>query len=263
MTQPTYFAKNTGDEERARLAGFEDQFDTFTERRLRQAGLEPGKRCLEVGAGIGSIARLMGKVSGRRAIAADLNPRFLDPQDPHYEIRQWDLAGSTDLGEGGFDLVHCRLLLMHLPDPAARIRRLASLLGPKGALVLEEPDTLTIAAADRSDPRAEQLTRVCRTLMGSAETRGLFRSALGPELPGLMARAGLASISCEGMCEVLHDGGSVARRTSLTESLRLLAPAVVASGELTRIEVDQTIEWISGGTIGWVSGMLFSCIGFR
>ena len=103
-----YFARDTGHGERERLLGLQQEYDPMTTRSLRAAGLAPGKRCLEVGAGAGSIARLMGEVSGVPAVAVDLDPRFLDPDDPRYEIRTVDITAD---GVGLGTAVHGGLLM--------------------------------------------------------------------------------------------------------------------------------------------------------
>ncbi|HMB08474.1 MAG TPA: class I SAM-dependent methyltransferase [Isosphaeraceae bacterium] len=95
--------------------------DPITFRRLTHLGVGPGWRCLDVGAGDGTVARwLAGRVGlGGRVVATDINPRLLDGNGcPSLEIRRHDI-----LEEGHYNLVHCRTLLMHL---ACSLRALVS-----------------------------------------------------------------------------------------------------------------------------------------
>jgi SAM-dependent methyltransferase len=52
-------------------------------------------------------------------------------------------ATNTGLPPGSFDLVYCRFLLIHLPDPERALREMWSLLKPNGILVCEDGDLTT------------------------------------------------------------------------------------------------------------------------
>ncbi|MFD9904172.1 methyltransferase [Streptomyces sp. NPDC059063] len=95
-------------------------------------------RCWEVGAGDGSVARwLAARVgTGGHVVASDLKPQHV-PDHPRIEAIQHDLA-SDPWPEPKFDLIHARLLLMHLPDREAIAVKLAGHLRPGGALVLTD-----------------------------------------------------------------------------------------------------------------------------
>jgi SAM-dependent methyltransferase len=96
--------------ERERLDLVEDSFDPATRRHLAALGIKTGWRCLEVGAGQGSIARWMAERVGveGRVVATDINPRFLTAIDlPNVEVRQHDIR-TDPLESGVYDLAHCR-----------------------------------------------------------------------------------------------------------------------------------------------------------
>ena len=54
--------------------------------------------------------------------------------EPNVEVRRRDITGD-DVEPACYDLVHSRLLLMHLSDPAGALRRMAAALRPGGWLV--------------------------------------------------------------------------------------------------------------------------------
>ena len=64
---------------------------------------------------------------------------------PTVEVRQVDLTTDT-LEPLHFDLVHCRLLLLHLADPMAALQKLADSVAPGGVLLVEEWDYATTQA---------------------------------------------------------------------------------------------------------------------
>ena len=104
--------------ESARLGLLEASRDPGTMRQLEQLGVGPGWRCLEVGAGRGSIVRwLAEKVTPTGSVTAvDIDPRFLSDMPENVEVRALDIR-EDEVEAEAFDLVHCRALLMHLPDP--------------------------------------------------------------------------------------------------------------------------------------------------
>jgi trans-aconitate methyltransferase len=55
------------------------------------------------------------------------------------EVRKLDIR-EEDVGTERYDLVHCRALLMHLPDPTAVLARMVGALRPGGVLLAEEGD---------------------------------------------------------------------------------------------------------------------------
>jgi ubiquinone/menaquinone biosynthesis C-methylase UbiE len=116
--------------------------DAVTWRRLRAAGLQLGWRCLEAGAGRGSVARWLGAEVGPhgQVVAVDIDTRFLRDLDSQtIEVAEADVV-TDPLPAGPFDLVHARLLLMHLAARDQVVARLVDVLGSGGVLLLEEHD---------------------------------------------------------------------------------------------------------------------------
>src|SRR5882757_6137206 len=76
---------------------------------LEQIGVGEGWRCLDVGAGGGSISRWLRDRVGPdgRVVSVDLDTRFVE-DEPGIEALQLDIL-SDDLEQEAFDLVHCRL----------------------------------------------------------------------------------------------------------------------------------------------------------
>ncbi|GAA0937840.1 methyltransferase domain-containing protein [Virgisporangium aurantiacum] len=99
-------------------------------------------RCLELGAGNGSIARWLGDIVGRngRVVATDIKPELVRADvmsHPRVEVLQHDLRNHP-LPTGPFDVVHARLLFAHLGDRDTLLPVVAEVLAPGGVLVIEE-----------------------------------------------------------------------------------------------------------------------------
>jgi SAM-dependent methyltransferase len=119
--------------------------DPITTDRLRRLGAGPGHHCLEVGAGAGTVANwLADRIRpGGSVLATDINVRHLTGLDragrPNLSVVQHDIT-SNRLPAGAFDLIHARLVLLHLPQRHAVLRRLLIALKPGGTLLLDEFD---------------------------------------------------------------------------------------------------------------------------
>ncbi|WP_305783347.1 class I SAM-dependent methyltransferase [Symbioplanes lichenis] len=131
----TYAFDNDDPEATDRHRHLADMFDEVTTARLAALGDLSGRRCLELGAGGGSIAAWLA-ARGAAVLATDLNVRHLRG-DAGYRVLRHDLVTEA-LPGGGWDLVHARFLLTHLPQREEILPRLAAALAPGGVLLLEE-----------------------------------------------------------------------------------------------------------------------------
>ncbi|KOX12534.1 AMP-dependent synthetase [Nocardiopsis sp. NRRL B-16309] len=115
-------------------------YDPLTTERLARTGVGPGWRCLEVGAGGGSVARwLARRVAPTGSVTAtDIKPERI-PAEEGLEVLRHDVVRDP-LPEAAFDLVHSRLVLLHLPERIAVLDRLVRALKPGGVLQLDEFD---------------------------------------------------------------------------------------------------------------------------
>src|SRR4051812_16512559 len=108
------------------MRALESFLDPITTRRIAPPVLTPGGVCWEVGAGGGSVARSLARAVGRggRVLATDLDTAHLTPSG-NLDVRRHDVRTEPPPGDA-FDLIHARLVLLHLPE---RRRVLASLAG--------------------------------------------------------------------------------------------------------------------------------------
>jgi SAM-dependent methyltransferase len=127
------------DAEMRRLRVLAATFDDNTIGHLRALGVGEGWRCLEIGAGEGSIARWLARqVGGGAVVATDINTGFLTGLDMgNVEIVRHDISVDPRPGDP-FDLIHVRNVLLHLPDRDQVLDRLVSWLKPGGWLLVEE-----------------------------------------------------------------------------------------------------------------------------
>jgi SAM-dependent methyltransferase len=199
-----------------RLRLRERVMDPQTRRILLERGLRPSWRCLELGAGTGSIARwLAERCPAGHVVATDIDTRhFAGAAAGNLEVRQHDVV-HEDFPEASFDLVHTRSLLANLPERDDVLVKIARWLAPGGWVVIEEP---AMILHDSSPYPA------FRRLFGAYE-EALARSHGADvrwprRLPALLQGVGLDEIGMTLAPQFVGDGGAAEEiwRTALAQS---------------------------------------------
>jgi SAM-dependent methyltransferase len=225
---PTYLNAHADEErERRRLRHLEAWQDPATVRHLRATGLREGWRCLEVGAGRGAIARWLGDEAGATGsvVALDIDPKYLGDLPDTVEVRRHDLL-RDDLEREAFDLVHCRALLMHVPDVATALARMADAVAPGGWLVVEEGDFGLLDLT--GSPGAAGATRTWHEMWSGEPARAVTDAFFGRRVPGLVHALGWEDLDADSTTVVAHPGEPA------FEALRLAWPEYQRARPLVR-----------------------------
>jgi SAM-dependent methyltransferase len=244
--------------ERDRMALAESLLDPVSIRQLESIGVREAMRCLEVGAGAGSMARWLAARSGPdgRVLATDIDPRFLDA-GAGYEIRHHDIVSDPPL-PAEFDLAHARLVLQHVPDKDRAVANLAAALVPGGWLLVEEMDFTTSGAAGPLGART--FARVERAMHQFLAASG-FDPAFGRRLPSRFRAAGLVDIEGRGGLSVVRGGSPYA--LWYRQSIEALRPRLLASGLASEREVDRAGALLDDPGFELVTPVLISTRGRR
>lgn len=196
-----------------RLRLLESIYDPVSIRNLEALGVARGWHCLEVGAGAGSIAQWLGIQVGPegKVVATDINTRFLhELAPPGIEIRQHNIL-EDPLETNRYDLVHCRTLLMWLPDPERAVRRMADAVRPGGWLLLEESDYGSILSIEATNPSAAAFSATTRKVMDFMRTNRIGDPLFGRRIHGLIDQLGFVDGGHEGWTRVCRGGELMAR----------------------------------------------------
>jgi SAM-dependent methyltransferase len=224
---------------RARLAAAEELLDPGSIALLDRLNVGDGWRCLELGAGGGSIARWLGHRVGAagHVLATDVDTRFLDTGGlSNVEGRRHDVTADP-LPDEGFDLVHARLVLEHLASRDAVLSRLQAALKPGGWMLLESVDY--VSAVPVSELGAAEHAHTQATRLAYFRAQGID-DAFGRKLPGVLRSIGLSEIQSEGRAWVMQGGSPGARW--FAHSLHHLRTQLVGSGVLQDAEIDRMLE---------------------
>lgn len=249
-----------------RLSLLERLFDPASRRRRDCA--QPGWRCLEVGAGRGSMAVWLAERVGEsgRVIATDIDVTYLRRLDlPNLEVHQHNILDDPldALSPGSFDLVCSRLMLFWLAGKQeAAIRRMVECLRPGGWLVDEDGDWGTVAPVDSSHPLSAGYHDAWRGGDWWA-SRG-YDPAFGRKLPALFERCGLQNIRHEANAEVVRGSSPWARWWQ--ESLEGIRASEHADGSLTdarEAEYQALTAPLTDPSFWFLNALLHACWGQR
>jgi SAM-dependent methyltransferase len=264
MNRTTYAFENAQALQPERLRLLAALLDDGTFRLLERLGVQPGWRCLEVGAGGGSVAAWLcdRTAPGGSVLATDLDTTVLrELKRPNLEVRVHDVL-RDELPEREFDLVHARLLLAWLADPERGLRRMVGTLRPGGCLLVEEMDFHSIAPDAGLDPVTRALFgRVIDAHHAVLAEQHAFDPFCGRGLDRALSTAGLARVECEGRLSIWRGGqpGGTVWRLTLIQ----LRKQLIEHGRVTAAEVDAIIDLCDDPALAFMSQATIAAWGYR
>jgi SAM-dependent methyltransferase len=224
--------------ELARLQAIERVFDPASRKRIQATGISPNWRCLEVGAGAGSIARWMAEIVGEngKVVAVDLNTRFIaNLQRSNLEVIEADIR-HLKLESQSFDLIHVRYVLIHVPDFQIALAKILGLLKPGGWIVIEEPDFSAARAIAGDEIACQSMNRVNVAIAQMFASRGMDY-AFGIKLPAIFQHLNLSQLSVDNDVPLAPGGSGIA--TVMKMSAERLADKYIATGKATQQDIDR------------------------
>lgn len=205
------------DIEQHRLLLLEEMYDPWSAKQLDAIGVGAGWRCLDVGAGGGSVTRMLAdRVGNGSVLAVDLDTTLLEGlSSDRVRVRRHDLLCDS-LPDDAFDLVHSRHLLMHLPARLPALRRLAGAARPGGWVAAMEPDFTTVELSPTNLTWERVWSIFCDALVA-----GGWDPRYGARLCGDLRAAGLVDVRTDLIAGCGSGGSLRARLLALTfERLR-------------------------------------------
>jgi SAM-dependent methyltransferase len=232
---------------RGHYANLGTLFGPSTFRHVDDLGIRAGWRCWEVGAGGPTVpAWLAARVApGGYVLATDIDVAALDEAPgAGFEVRRHDVETEpVPASPPGFDLVHARLVLMHLADRGAALAAMAGALRPGGWLLLEDADLSLqpLACPDEAGPAEQLANKVRRASVG---LRG-DNLAFGRTLPRLLRGAGLTEVGADAWFPLAGADSARLQQTMIERQRERL----LAAGLLTAAEIDRHLADIAGGRL--------------
>ncbi|MGW1036056.1 methyltransferase [Streptomyces antibioticus] len=255
-----YLLDNRQAEAAERFDAFAALFDPTTFRHLEGLGVGPGWRCWEVGAGGTSVVSWLAKKVGPtgKVVATDIDTSLLTTVGrPPVEVRVHDVGTEEPPGDG-FDLVHARLVLVHVPDRERALASMIKSLRPGGRLLVEDGDPALqpLICPDEHGPEqqlANRLRNGFRTLLAD---RGADLS-YGRKLPRLLREAGLRRVEADAYFPLSSDAcGALESAT-----VRQIRDRLVGAGLATEDDIDRHLANVATGTMDLATAPMISAWG--
>jgi ubiquinone/menaquinone biosynthesis C-methylase UbiE len=216
-------------------------WEPTTARLLDRLPLVPGSRCLDAGCGPGETMRLMAERVGPSGYVLGIDVDAMLGAWAAVELQQAghcqcdfarvDVSTCEPIPGEPFDLVYARLLLFHLPERIAVLRRLWDAVAPGGYLLVQDYDVRTVSVL----PALDSVDEFGRMIVDAFLAAGCDVH-VGARLPELFGRAGIGT----------PDGTDVAGRIEplaqaqafLVSVYQSVAPGAMSRGILTQERAD-------------------------
>ncbi|QOV47523.1 class I SAM-dependent methyltransferase [Streptomyces chromofuscus] len=234
-------------------------FDPTTIRHFEAFGVGPGWRCWEVAGGSAVVSWLARKVGVTgKVVVTDADASWASvPSRPPVERRVHEVGAQEPPGEG-FDLVHARVALLHVPDRERALRSMAKALRPGGRLLVEDADlTLQpLICPDEYGPEQQLANRlrhgVRRVLAGQGADL-----AQGRRLPRLLRETGLHRVEADAYFPVTAPACAALE----VATIRQVRADLVAEGLASDQDIDQHLSNIACGAMDLAAAPMISAWG--
>ncbi|WP_037668631.1 methyltransferase [Streptomyces griseus] len=255
-----YLLDNRQTEAAERFTAFATLFDPTTFRYLEGFGVGSGWRCWEVGAGGTSVVSWLAKKVGPtgKVVATDIDTSRLTPAArPPVEVRVHDVGAQEPPGEG-FDLVHARLVLVHVPDRDRALRSMVKALRPGGRILIEDADPALqpLTCPDEYGPEQQLANRLRQGFRRLLSDRGADL-AYGRRLPRLLREAGLRDVTADAWFPL----ASPACAALESATIRQIRGDLVAAGLATQEDIDRHLANVASGTMDLATAPMISAWG--
>jgi Methyltransferase domain len=254
-----YLLDNQQVEAGQRFDALSELFNPSTFRHAQAGGLAAGWRVWEVGAGSPSVPAWFAEQGGAggHVLATDIDTSWLDNGDSGFEVLRL-YVGAEPPPSGSFDLVHARLVLVHVPRRSRALVSMVAALEPFGWILLEEADPALQPLVCPDEAGAEQEL--------ANKVKGGFRTL--PEARGvdLALWADLATAPAQRRADrgavrrLLPDGRARLQRAG--EGFGRTGPdALIAAGVATDAEIELHLLNVASGCLDLATSPMVSAWG--
>ena len=240
MTETDYVLDSASTLGRQQLSCLETLYDGLTEQFLVEVGVGAGSRCLDIGAGAGSISQWLAQRVGPdgRVVAVDIAADHLTGT-ANLSVVRHDINDGVPDG-GPYDLIHARLVLMHLPRREELLRMLVDALRPGGRLVIGEAEEYgtrpTEVLSARSSTDVQVFNRVVNATINTVGRAAGIDYEWVHRLGGALVDAGLDEVRASAFRSTTAGGlaGAALNANYVRQVQSLVLDAGVTEQELSR-----------------------------
>ena len=253
-----YLLDNQQSEAGRRFNALATLLDPVTFRHFETVGVAPGWHCWEVGAGGATVPGWLAARVGPsgRVLATDIDTAWMDDASG-FEVRRHDV-GVDPPPAGPFDLVHARLVLVHVPQRAAALQAMVDSLRPGGWLVIEDADPALqpLICPDESGPAQQLANRLRQGFRALMAERGADL-AFGRTLPRILREGGLQEVEADAFFPITSPA-CTALEAATVEQIRA---RLVSAGIATDADIDEHLANVATGQMDLATAPLISAWG--
>ncbi|HVV09527.1 methyltransferase domain-containing protein [Amycolatopsis sp.] len=252
-----YLLDNQQAEAGDRFTALSALFDPWTFRHIDDLGIEKGWCCWEVGAGGRSVPSWLAERVGTegRVLATDLDVSWLT--DAPFEVRRHDVGRDT-APDGEFDLVHARLVLVHVTEREQALRTMIQSLRPGGWLLVEDADPALqpLICPDEHGPAQKLANKLRRGFRELLAERGADL-AYGRKQPRLLRDAGLLDVRADAYFPITSPACAALEEATV----RQVRSGLIAAGLATGEEIERHLANIAVGGIDLATSPMITAWG--
>jgi SAM-dependent methyltransferase len=262
MTHGEYLLDNRASQAGARLSALSELFDPWTFQHLDGTGVRDGWRCWEIGPGGPSVTQWLAERVGPRGhvLATDLDLSWaVESPRPNVELRRHDV-GRDPPPDAAFDLVHARLVLVHVIDRDRALQTMVRALRPGGVMLVEDadPQLQPLGSLEDAGPEQHLANKLRAGFRALLSERGVDL-AYGRTLPRLLREAGMIEVGADAYFPIAMPACDLLEITTINQ----LRDALVSKGHATADEIDRHLAHVATGRLDLATSPLISAWGRR
>ena len=254
MARDDYLLDNQQAEAGGRFGALAELFNPSTFQRMDALGLSRGWRVWEVGAGSASVPSWIAARTNGYVLATDIDTSWLEGASATYEVKRHDI-GTDPAPDGLFDLVHARLVLVHVPERANALLTMISAVRPGGWLFLEEadPGLQPLVCPDEFGDEQRLANRLKLAFRSLMSERGVDLS-FGRTLPRLLRSAGMIDVRSDAYFPI---GGPVCNELERA-TIEQIRDRLISRGFATVDEIEQHLTNVASGHLDLATSPMVS-----
>jgi SAM-dependent methyltransferase len=255
-----YLLDNRALETEQRFDSLAALFNPVTFRHLEMLGISEGWHCWEVGVGGPSVPRwLAARVApSGHVLATDIDVRWAQEiGGDRVEVRRHDVA-NDDPPAAAFDLVHARLVLIHVPMREQALERMIAALRPGGWLLVEDfdPAMQRFACPDAYGPEQRLANKVRDGFRRLLAERGADLE-FARRLPRLLRAAGLVEVQADAYIPLALPAGVELEKANVNQ----VRDQLIARGHATVGEIEEYLTALEARRLDVATAPLISVWG--
>ena len=239
----SHYVVKVGHEDKERLSIQHQTFSAGTEDFLLRINLQPGQKVLVVGCGAGDETVLIANIVGSKGhvTAIDVSEEQvkvaqerINLENLHHVNIKVLAAEELDKLSDQFDIVFCRMVLVHIADPINALKKMISKVKINCILACEEPDISTCFTMPNSPSFDKHIDLLCKFLMAKG-----CDPDYGTKTYGIFKKLGLSGVKINFSQPAVTDSQ---QKTAALLSAKNCGPQYITANLASKEEVESMIS---------------------